>query len=141
MQHPEVYIYAVSFAIFCGGVAWYARGSISGYLKGKEKSFDDFLSTSHYLQNISLNYIMHEKEKGEEELEEILAQIKRNTQKEIAQLEAQSKEEVQLQIQKIKDECTYKMKVMNARFVNETKTDIVNRLMTEVERRLQNRRA
>ena len=140
MSHPEVYIYAVSFVIFSGAAIWYARGNISGYLNGKEKSFSDFLSTSRYLQNISLNYIMHEKEKGSEEIESVLDHIKQNAHKEILQLEAQSKVEVQAQIQKIKDESTYKMKLLNARFVTETKTDIVNRLMIEVERRLHNRK-
>jgi hypothetical protein len=141
MQHPETYIYAVSFLIFCAAAIFYGKQHLTAYLNSKEKSFSDFLSTSHYLQNISLSYIMHEKEKGADDIEAILTQIKQNAEKEIAAVEAESKIEVQNQIQKIKNECAYKMKVMNAHFVNETKTDIVTRLMTEVERRLTQRRA
>ena len=125
-MHLEVYIYAISFFIFIGIVLFYGHQQMQIYFHKKRKEFQDFLSTSHYLQTISLNYIQQSKEMGETEIEHILNEIKQKNDIEISRIEKESKEEIQRQIQKIKDDSHHKMKIMNARFVTEMKTQIIN---------------
>lgn len=130
MLHLEVPIYAVSFGIFIICAVFYLKKNVSEFLSQKKKNFEDFFSTSHYLQNISLTYIMQEKEN---DVDAILEKIQQDTKKEIKKMEKKSIEDIQNQIQKLRSEFSYKMKIMNSQFINDTKEKIVGQLMHKVK--------
>ena len=137
-MHLEVYIYAISFGAFMAGLILYGHKKVKAFIYEKQKKFDDFLSTSHYLQGVSLDYIMKEKDQ-EDEVDEKLKQIQKRTKEEIRRIEQESEAVIRQQVQKLREEFAYKMKIMNARFINETKSYIVDKMMDEVQRKLNTR--
>ena len=131
----EVYIYAISFFIFMGIAVFYGYKSVKAFIDEKKKKFEDFLSTSHYLQSVSLDYIMKEKDQ-EDDIDEKLIQLQKKTKEEIQKIEKDSQEVIDQQAQKLKEEFAYKMKMMNAKFIHETKSYIVDKMMDEVQKKL-----
>lgn len=129
-MHLEGFIYGISFFIFAIGMVFLLKRRLTDFVEQKKKSFADFFSTAHYLQNISLNSLMHEKE---EDVNVVLKKIRQKTKEEILSMEQKSAAEIKDYIHKLKSEFAYRMKITNSKFINETKEKIVLQLMDRVK--------
>jgi len=135
MKHPEFYIYATSFVIFFTFFVFVAKKQGRAFFKEKQKRIDDFFKTARYLQRVSLDYIMQEKE-PDGELKTALHEIRDETRSKIQEMERISEDAIDQQTKKLNQQFTSRMKIMNSRFINETKGQLTLSLMDEVKTEL-----
>ncbi|USO01968.1 MAG: hypothetical protein H6850_02525 [Alphaproteobacteria bacterium] len=138
MQHPEFYIYTLSFSLFFVMFISIMRKKGGAFFKDKQKQMDNFLETARYLQRVSLGYIMEEK-KPDGDLKKTLKMIQDESKQKVKEIQAMSLAEIEEQGRKLKQQLNSRMRIMNSRFINETKEELVKALMEQVKKEMSQR--